>query len=527
MISGHRGTRGLYVTVISRFARRSTFLVALAALLVASGPALLPGAVTNAQHESIVIIDALGDSGIAGDATLIDNGDGTTTVDILLSGTSSSHSVSIHTGDCDQWGDASYPLADLDADGGSVSHVDVSLDALLAQAPLAVVVQQSMDETGPAVACGEIVGDSDGADPLAESGGSGEERLFAATGYADFENWQADFWFHNDDTLSTESNSQTYILAPYEIGPRSIYVLEADIRLGGSFSEYEPPCHSYFGFMLGLRDPQGGIFAGVSDIGDPAQHCAGEIATWTPWFGIAQPVTTIDRTVPAPSIDEEWHTYRLEIEGDQLRLLVDGVEHFRSSDERYAQTGSVGIVSGNLALEVRQFVILGPAMSAIATPAPEPLASPVASPAVLIGEPVDIPETTWISYENDLLGVTLRFPADWVVLESDDRLLVSFLPPDSDPGVPSPRISLYFAPDVPYDGDSVPPAVTPLGPITVAGVTGRAYEDAANAIPLQWTYVELPLSTGTLYLASTIGPSVDLRPVFEALLATIEFPGEH
>ncbi len=181
MISGHRGTRGLYVTVISRFARRSTFLVALAALLVASGPALLPGAVTNAQHESIVIIDALGDSGIAGDATLIDNGDGTTTVDILLSGTSSSHSVSIHTGDCDQWGDASYPLADLDADGGSVSHVDVSLDALLAQAPLAVVVQQSMDETGPAVACGEIVGDSDGADPLAESGGSGEERLFAAT----------------------------------------------------------------------------------------------------------------------------------------------------------------------------------------------------------------------------------------------------------------------------------------------------------------------------------------------------------
>ena len=64
--------------------RRFSLFAALAFLLLASASFAVTGAF--AQDDVVVPINELNGSGVSGDASLTDNGDGTTTVDILVDG---------------------------------------------------------------------------------------------------------------------------------------------------------------------------------------------------------------------------------------------------------------------------------------------------------------------------------------------------------------------------------------------------------------------------------------------------------
>lgn len=126
--------------------------IAFALLAIASFPASR----ALAQDDVIVPITELNGSGISGDASLTDNGDGTTTVDILLDGATGGHPAHIHSGSCTALGDVVYPLTDVDASGESVTVVDVPLSDLLTTGPYAINVHLSADEIGTYVACGDI-----------------------------------------------------------------------------------------------------------------------------------------------------------------------------------------------------------------------------------------------------------------------------------------------------------------------------------------------------------------------------------
>jgi hypothetical protein len=110
---------------------------------------------TAAQDEPVVVINELNGSGVSGDATLTDNGDGTTTVDILVDGATGGHPAHIHSGTCDALGDVVYPLTDVDATGASLTDVDTTVADLQA-APHAINIHLSADEIGTYVACGDI-----------------------------------------------------------------------------------------------------------------------------------------------------------------------------------------------------------------------------------------------------------------------------------------------------------------------------------------------------------------------------------
>lgn len=134
--------------------RRFSFVAAIALALLAI--AALPATRAMAQDDIIVPVNELNDSGVSGDASLTDNGDGTTTVDILVDGATGGHPAQIVSGSCDAPGDAAYALTDVDASGESVTVIDVSLADLTTTGPLAIVIQLSADETGTSVACGDI-----------------------------------------------------------------------------------------------------------------------------------------------------------------------------------------------------------------------------------------------------------------------------------------------------------------------------------------------------------------------------------
>lgn len=155
---------------IFRLLTRVGVLGALIAALAISGIAQ-----TSAQTEVIVPIEELNGSGVSGDATLTDNGDGTTTIDVAVDGASGGHPIHLHSGTCAELGDVVVALTDVDATGSSITTVDIPLATIQdpAVGPHAINIHLSADEIGTYVACGDV--------PMTEAAATGGESTAAST----------------------------------------------------------------------------------------------------------------------------------------------------------------------------------------------------------------------------------------------------------------------------------------------------------------------------------------------------------
>ncbi|KKW20050.1 MAG: Cu-zn Superoxide dismutase [Parcubacteria group bacterium GW2011_GWA2_51_10] len=110
------------------------------------------------QQSSITVaLNTQNNSGESGTATLTDSG-GKTIVTLALSGApeGTAQPAHIHTGSCANIGGVLYPLV-FPVNGVSETTLDVSLDVILSQLPLALNVHKSPDEVNVYVACGDLV----------------------------------------------------------------------------------------------------------------------------------------------------------------------------------------------------------------------------------------------------------------------------------------------------------------------------------------------------------------------------------
>jgi hypothetical protein len=140
------------------------------AALVIAAVAAFGSVQANAQDSEIIItIEELNGSGVSGDATLTDNGDGTTTIDVLVDGAEGDHPIHLHSGTCAELGDVVVPLTNVDAEGSSVTDVDVPLATIQDPeiGPHAINIHLSADEISTYVACGDV--------PLLDSSAVGGE----------------------------------------------------------------------------------------------------------------------------------------------------------------------------------------------------------------------------------------------------------------------------------------------------------------------------------------------------------------
>ncbi len=142
-----------------------------AALVIAAIAAVGSMQAMAQDTEIIIPINEIEGSGVSGDATLTDNGDGTTTIDVLVDGAGDpegGHPIHLHSGTCDTLGDVVVGLEPVGPDGSSVTDVPVPLSTIQDPeiGPHSINIHLSNDQIEVYVACGDI--------PVTEMGVGGE-----------------------------------------------------------------------------------------------------------------------------------------------------------------------------------------------------------------------------------------------------------------------------------------------------------------------------------------------------------------
>lgn len=180
-------------------------------------------------------------------------------------------------------------------------------------------------------------------------------------------NWSSGMngWFNGSSQWNTVngmlvSNSKLYYpdipdaaaTAPYKLDTTPDYAVEAQMQFVSC--AYDHDC----GFGVFLRwSGQGGYvggmdamnygkgYAGIADIHtDHAYVC--------PTCGYS-PIKYTDYT---PGTD--WHTYRVEVKGNDLKLFIDGALVIEVTDNTYLSGGQVGVESYNVQINVRSFKVI-------------------------------------------------------------------------------------------------------------------------------------------------------------------------
>lgn len=123
--------------------------------------AATPAPVVHKARTVTVQLEEQGGSGRRGMAVLTEIR-GKVKVVMNLSGPSGGilRPAHIHTGSCTDIGGVKYPLSSLD-EGASQTDLDMSLDQLLTQLPLAINIHKSPEEPSIYLACGDIKADRD------------------------------------------------------------------------------------------------------------------------------------------------------------------------------------------------------------------------------------------------------------------------------------------------------------------------------------------------------------------------------
>jgi hypothetical protein len=114
-----------------------------------------------------VVMNAVGNSGVTGQAQFMDHGQGQTMVTVSLTAQgNSTHSGHIHKGTCDAPGQVVAPLQDVtlaNGTGSSSSTVAVPLATLMNGQHIVAYHQSSGGNPGAPVVCGQIPAQSAGA----------------------------------------------------------------------------------------------------------------------------------------------------------------------------------------------------------------------------------------------------------------------------------------------------------------------------------------------------------------------------
>lgn len=149
----------------------TTTAVTMDTAMTTTAPMATDTGMTGAQTMgSAVTMNAVGSSGVTGQAQFMDHGSGQTmvTVNLTAQGTST-HSGHIHQGTCDSPGQVVVPLQDVtlaNGTGSSSSTINVPLATVMNGQHIVAYHASSGDNPGAPVVCGQI--------PAQAGGGTGQ-----------------------------------------------------------------------------------------------------------------------------------------------------------------------------------------------------------------------------------------------------------------------------------------------------------------------------------------------------------------
>ena len=183
------------------------------------------------------------------------------------------------------------------------------------------------------------------------SNGSGN-ILYSADWSGGMDGWSVgNQWSVNNGMLSSDGSGccggpESIITAPYQLNNVSNYIVEARVQFLG----FDQVCNGYsFGVNARMIPESNGYEGGINlghGLCDPSQASATlHVDNYT------QLATT--PFVPGTG----WHTYDLEVNGDQLTLSIDGTQMVQATSDVHSEGGVAGIEDFNVQMNVSSFKI--------------------------------------------------------------------------------------------------------------------------------------------------------------------------
>ena len=147
--------------------------------------------------------------------------------------------------------------------------------------------------------------------------------------------------------------AEPWLLVPYQVESGD-FAIEAEIRFDGLAPDV---CNETFGVILGSQLTGqfwgGGVFYPCGDLTRIARIT--DVSNWTDGYDADRLLAEADFNP-----DEGWHTYRLEVRGNEFRLLIDGDEVLTAADTAVPagiSGGQAGLWTQGAQLTVRRLAI--------------------------------------------------------------------------------------------------------------------------------------------------------------------------
>jgi hypothetical protein len=149
----------------------------------------------------------------------------------------------------------------------------------------------------------------------------GDGVVFEAPGRNELETLASGSWTSSADALVNEGSSA--VAEPWLVVsavPSAAFAVEAEMRVSGLLDSV---CDQSFGLTAGMpgadRVYGGGLLFPCA--AETARARLTDVSVWEDGYN-ADPVLAEETFDPG----DDWHTYRFELRGDELRLLVDGAD---------------------------------------------------------------------------------------------------------------------------------------------------------------------------------------------------------
>jgi hypothetical protein len=185
--------------------------------------------------------------------------------------------------------------------------------------------------------------------PTATPSPTPEPAVYEADSSGGLDEWNGpQDWKHLNGMLVNDGSNNSagvWISAPFK--PRSSnYAIEAEIQVVSGFcGNGRGDSYTNFGIVTRASDVDTGYWGGVDCSG------VGAVSLGS--------LFCCDRLAEQNfAVDLEWHTYRMEVDGNVVRFYVDGALLIEVSDNRYLESGYVGLWSYGVQVNVRNFRVI-------------------------------------------------------------------------------------------------------------------------------------------------------------------------
>ena len=184
------------------------------------------------------------------------------------------------------------------------------------------------------------------------------DALYAADEDGGFSDWVLpEGWiYRNGHLLSDGTVQSSVILAPFALPVGLVdYAVEAEVRLiRCDYAGGDMPVNTG-GLGLVARAEEAGAYWGGNSCQKDREHAAiWAVAELDDNSGFDRQAF-VEQPLPVAG---QWSTYRIEVEGFDIRLFIDDMPVVQTMDVRFAGPGQVGLWSSLAQIEVRSFAVV-------------------------------------------------------------------------------------------------------------------------------------------------------------------------